>query len=339
MESVSEVRIDPRAQHAVPASLDEAIPILDLGPYLAGEADALPPLAMALREACEQVGFYFVINHGIPRALVERTFEQARRLHALSLQRKRELQVNEHVTGYMGLGESTTRSSRVNLNTKPNLNEAYFVDREDELGSVNQWPDRLPGFREAVLDYCTTAERFARSLLSVYAAALDLAPDFFHAAFEPPQYTLRMSRYPPQLEFGENEFGSAPHTDSSFFTLLPQSELPGLAIRTRSGKWIEAPNLPDAFLVNTGDLCYRWTNERFLSTPHRVINASPRDRYAVVFFFDVNPDFVMECLPGCHSPENPPRYPPTTYREYMRWFNRNYAEAVAIGAGAPDSSA
>ena len=336
---MSEVRIDPSAQHAVPASSDDAIPILDLGPYLAGEQGALPPLARALREACEDVGFYFVINHGIPRALIERTFEQARRVLALSPRRKRELQINEHIAGYMGLGEHTTRSSRVNLNTKPNLNEAYMVDREDEHGSVNQWPDGLPGFREAVIEYCTAVEQLARTLLPAYAVALDLAPDFLDGAFEPPQYTLRMSRYPPQLELEENEFGSAPHTDSSFFTLLPQSELPGLAIRPRSGKWIETPNLPDAFLVNTGDLGHRWTNERFLSTPHRVINANARDRYAVVFFFDVNPDFVMECLPSCHSPENPPRYPPTTYREYLGWFNRNYAEAVAIGAQRVDSGA
>ena len=149
-----------------------------------------------------------------------------------------------------------------------------------------------------------------------------------------------MSHYPPQHELHDNEFGSAPHTDSSILTILPPSALPGLEIKTQSGDWFTAPLTPGTFLVNTGDMMNRWTNHRFLSTPHRVINRSGAERYAIPFFFDCAIDHVMECLPGCHAPDNPPRYPPTTYADYMSWFaGQNYdhvRDKLGASAAAPD---
>ena len=160
------------------------------------------------------------------------------------------------------------------------------------------------------------------------AVALGLAPDWFEEAFREPQYVLRCSHYPPH-EPGPGQFGIAPHSDSSFMTLLAQSALPGLAILSQSGRWIEPPVIPGSFVVNSGDMMKRWTNERFLSTPHRAINTTPNaDRYAIPFFFDCNIDHLMTCIPTCTGPANPPKYEPTSYSDYMAWFyDRNYAHA------------
>jgi isopenicillin N synthase-like dioxygenase len=206
---------------------------------------------------------------------------------------------------------------------------------------LNRWPD-IPGFRETVLAYHAAMEGLALALVPLIATSLGLPRDFLDPAFRPSEYTLRMSHYPPVEAYGENEFGSAPHTDSSLFTLLAQSPVPGLEIRMRDGTWLPAPVVPESFLVNSGDMLRRWTNHRYLSTPHRVRNLSGLDRYAIPFFFDTNLDYVIECLPTCQGPGNPPRYAPTTSAEYSTWFSRrNYdhrrKEGVEAGL-APGAS-
>ena len=192
----------------------------------------------------------------------------------------------------------------------------------------------LPGFREVVVSYCEHMEALCRRMLPVYARALELPADFFDAAFREPQYTLRMSHYPPSESGAPDQYGVAPHTDSSFLTMLAQSELPGLSIRLPDEQWLDAPVIDDAFLVNSGDMLHRWTNHRFLSTPHRVINRNPgRDRYAIPFFFDATIDYPMTCLPTCCSTSNPARYEPTTYEQYMQWFTQQYDHIRAGNAG------
>lgn len=318
----------------------EEIPVLDIGPYLAGEEGARERLGEGLRHALEEIGFYFIVNHGVPAKLTRRAFDAARRFHAMELEPKLALRMNEHNVGYMPFRTSVTRHSQLNTNNKPNRVEAFFVKRELPPGhpdharprpfrGPNQWPDGLSGFRENVLAYCAAMERLGTSLLPLYALALGLTPDWFDAAFSEPMYTLRMSHYPRQDEPLENEFGIAPHSDTSFMTLLAQNDIPGLAIRLPNGRWLEAPPIPGSFLVNGGDLLRRWTNERFLATPHRVINRSGRERYAIPFFMDCSYDWRMDCVPTCCGPDNPPRYEPITYPDYMTWFrNVNYATAV-----------
>ena len=325
----------------------EDIPVIDLGPYLAGETGALEAAGAALRHAFEHIGFYFITNHGVDQALVDQTFAEVARFHAQPLDEKLKLKLDPHNIGYLPMRGATTRHSQINPNNKPNVNEALFVKRDlaadhpDVLAGLpfrapNQWPADLPGFREVVLAYCTAMERLALSLLPLYAVALDLAPDFFTAAFREPMYTLRMSHYPQTEAADENEFGLAPHSDTSFMTLLAQNTVPGLSIRLPTGRWVEAPALPGSFLVNGGDMLRRWTNERFLATPHRVVNRSGRERYAIPFFFDCDYRWPMACLPSCQSADNPPRYPTIAYPEYMSWYrNLNYtsADEVRLSAG------
>ena len=315
---------------------EDEIPVIDLGPYLAGASGSLERTAGQLRHAMENVGFYFIVNHGVPQALVDRTFAAAERFHAQALEDKLKLKIDENIVGYLPMQGATVRHSALNKDNKPNLNEAFFINRQlatdhpDVVGKkpfrvLNRWPANLPGFREDVMAYVAAVEQLGRKLVPLYAVALDLPADFFDAAFRETTYALRLSHYPAQEVVKDNEFGLAPHTDTSFMTLLPENKVPGLSVRMANGKWVDAPVLEGSFLVNGGDLLRRWTNDRFLATPHRVVNVSGQERYAIPFFMDCHYDFRMECLPTCQAPTNPPRYEPITYPEYKTWYrNRNY---------------
>jgi isopenicillin N synthase-like dioxygenase len=316
--------------------IEEIIPVLDLGPWLAGEPGAAAVLAKELRWASENIGFYFIQNHGVDQALIDATFREAARFHAQPMDEKLKLLINKHQAGYLNMGGSTIKSSAVNQNTRHDLNEALFVRRErtpadpDVISGkpwrgLNRWPENLPGFREIVVTYWERMELLGQKMLELYDLALDMPAGFFRERFEGAHINLRLSHYPPNLQAEDNQYGIAPHTDSGFMTFLPQSEIPGLEILTVTKKWIPIPSMPGTYLVNTGDILHQWTNKRFRSTPHRATNRSDRDRYAIPFFYDPNTDTIIECLPGCSSNDNPPRYPARTFGEYYAWFVRmNY---------------
>jgi isopenicillin N synthase-like dioxygenase len=310
------------------------IPVLDVGRFLEGEERALEETAAALRGALERVGFFFVVGHGLDWALVEGVYAQAQRFHAMEESAKEALVMQGDTVGYLRLGGGTSYASAIAGEVrKPNLNAAYFV-RRDPDGNVNRWPADLAGFREAVMAYFHAAEGLARSLLPLYARALDLPADWFDPFFADPSVTLRMSHY-PVVPHEESQWGLAPHTDSTFMTLLPANDVPGLWIRPEGHDWVEPPSLPGSFLVNSGDILRRWTNDRFLSTAHRVINATGRDRYATPFFFGASDDAVIEAIPTCVAAESPAKYAPITSGDYQRWFrNRNYASYTGQEAAA-----
>lgn len=297
------------------------IPVLDVGPFLAGAPGAAEAAAAELRRICETVGFLYVVGHGVPEALMADTFAAAAAFHAQPEAAKLAVKVNTQLQGYMPLRGSTTRSSPFSPARKPNENEAFFIKRmAGDDSNDGRWPADLPGFRETALRYYDAMDALAQALLPLYARALDLPPDWFATRCDRPLTGLRLTHYPP-CDYGADEFGIAPHTDSSFFTLLAQNRVPGLQIRTTAGEWIEAPVVPASFVVNTGDILHRWTNGRFLSTPHRAFNTSPGPRYAIPYFFHPNPDALIECLPGCGEPS----FEPITTEGYMAWFRgQNY---------------
>ena len=314
------------------------IPVVDIGPYLAARPRASIATAIELGRALQDIGFFILVNHGIPQTLIDDTFAEARRFHAQSMDDKLALRMNEHNNnGYMVLGRYAVWTSDVNANDKPDLNEAFFVKRErgpdDPLvragrrfAGPNQWPTHLPGFRETVLAYTEAVDALGRKLLPLCALALDLPPDVFDDAFES-QFSFRLTHYPP-VAAEVNQFGIAPHTDANFLTFLAQSEVPGLQVRTPDGTWADVPYVPGSFAVNSGDMMQRWTNHRFKSTPHRALPPVDRPRYAIPYFLGPHLDTEIACLPTCQGPGNPPRYPPITYAAYLEWwYDANYNAA------------
>jgi len=326
-------------QHAVKdlASVTSLIPMIDYGPYFAGEPGALQHLAEELRYACENIGFFYALNHGVPQETIDAGFAASRRFHALPLETKLKLRLNENNIGYLPMNASVQGASTVHKATKPNQNESFFIshdrgaDHPDVLAGVtlrgrNQWPENMPDLRQDMMAYFDALNAMCMRMLPPFAVALDMAEDFFAPFFANEAHiNLRFLHYPPQQDMSENTFGTAPHTDNSFMTALARTDVPGLAIRLPSGEWLPPPIIPGTFLINLGNMMRRWSNDRFLSTPHGVINESGTDRYSIAYFHSPNPDSVIACLPSCVSADNPPRYRPAVYRDLvLEFYRKNY---------------
>lgn len=325
--------------------MSDTIPVIDISDFMSGSAKGLENAARKVREALTTVGFFVLEGHGVPRARIDRAFAAAARLHELPMAKKLALRMNEHNNGYMTLGRYAVWTSEVNDNDRPDLNEAFFIRRERPADDPvyasgrrflgpNQWPDEndMPGFRAEILDYMSALETLSHRFLPVAARSLDLEPDWFDGFFADSYYILRVSHYPP-VEAGANQYGIAPHTDANFLTFLPLTDVPGLQVRMPDGGWQDVPYVPGAFAVNSGDIVKRWSNGRFKSTPHRALPPVDRDRYALPFFFGPSWDAIIKCLPGCRGPDNPPRWPVTTYGEWMTdWYDANYDHRVQVSA-------
>jgi isopenicillin N synthase-like dioxygenase len=326
-------------QHAVKdtGSVSELVPVVDFGPYFSGEPDALGVLAERLRHACENVGFLYAVNHGVPQAVIDRGFAASRRFHALPLEEKLRLSLNENNIGYMPMNASMQAASTVHKATKPNQNESFFIshdrgaDHPDVLAGVplrgrNQWPAGMPGLREDMMGYFDALRGMCDKMLPGFAVALGMPADYFAPFFANEAHiNLRFLHYPPQEDLSENTFGTAPHTDNSFMTALARTDVPGLAIRLPSGEWFAPPVIPGTLLINLGNMMRRWSNDWFLSTPHGVINESGTDRYSIAYFHSPNPASVIECLPSCVTEDNPARYPAAIYRDLvMEFYRKNY---------------
>lgn len=314
------------------ATETELIPVLDLTGLKThdgspADAELIGRLGAELRHALEHIGFFFITNHGVSWDRVRAVYEAARALHALPIEDKERIRMDAAHGGYLGLGGGTSYASDIAGEVRtPNLNAAYFVHRNG-YRVANQWPE-LDGFRPLIESYMNDVEALAHRLLPVLAASLDLPHDWFAPHFVDPSCTLRMSHY-PVLEYGEHDWGLAPHTDSSIFTFLPANDVPGLEIRPAGHDWIIPPPVSEAYLINSGDMLKRWTNQRFRSTAHRARNASDVDRYAIPFFFGCRDDALIEALPTCVDHEHPALHDPITYGDYQRWFlNRNYAKVT-----------
>ena len=318
------------------APVSDRIPVLDIGPYLAGEPGARARLGRDIAKTAADTGFLVIVNHGIPQHLIDGCFAAASTFFDRPEAFKVALKVGDLNIGYLPYGAQIVRTSKINVNTKPNLSESFYIVNDlaeddprilagDPLYGLNRWPTDMPAFKAATLAYIAAMAPLADKMVSAVATALDLPPDYFDAMFEKPNTIQRLSHYPPRASYDDNEFSIAPHTDSGFMTLLAPSAVPGLAIRLPDGTWFDAPSIPGCFTVNGGDILRRWTNDRFLSTPYRALNVSGRERYAIPFFFDTHPDTLVTCLPSCQSGGNPPKYEPTTFHDYAVWYaTRNY---------------
>ncbi|MDQ7957596.1 MAG: 2OG-Fe(II) oxygenase family protein [Pseudomonadota bacterium] len=312
------------------------IPIVDLQ----GSLDADAPLAQhnagALFEALSQIGFAYIAGHNVAPATREAAFAASRDFHASTLAQKQSLAINASHRGYMGMASSTIVTSTVAKVTRPNMSESLMLMHElppDDPGLLaglpmqgpNQWPDWLPGFKPAMLAYVREVDALGRHIVRLIALALGLPATALDHHFDHPTTFLRALHYPPQPPAEDEQIGSAPHTDYGIITLLAQDDSGGLQVRPRGGDWIEAPPIPDTYVLNVGDMLARWTNGRLVSTPHRVINRSGGDRYSLPYFLDPSMDTLIECLPTCTDAAHPPQHPPVRYGDYLlERLNRNY---------------
>ena len=303
----------------------QTLPIIDF----AGASDET--LARQLDQAFTDIGFCYFKGIGVSQAVVDGVFEASRRFHAMPRAAKDAIAMNKFHRGYMAPKTSIIQTSSVAKVTKPNDSESFMLMHEvpetdprygRPLDGPNLWPD-LAGFRDAVEAYEAAMHAFCLRLLSPLAVALGLPREWFAPHFRQPTTFLRLLHYPPHaVDAPEDAFGSAPHTDYGFITILAQDNQGGLEVRRKDGTWLAAPPIEGTWVVNVADMLARWTNGRWQSTPHRVKNLSGGDRYSCPYFFDMSMDSIVEVLPTCGTAQ----HPAVRYGDYlMERLDKNYA--------------
>lgn len=311
----------------------QAVPVVDVAPLFDGTDAAARAVAAEIRRASIEIGFFYVQGHNVPPALMADMLAAAKGFFARPEPDKRRIQVNAAHRGYVPFAQTTLgRAYKPDLKESLNFafpfqaGDPYLADGKPLIG-LNQWPDDAPDLRRTAEAYYGAVFELGQRLLEGFALALDIDRSFFRNLYRHPLVRARLVHYPPQPDSaGDGQFGAAPHTDWGCITVLWQDDVGGLEVRNRVGQWIAAPPIENTFVINIGDMLERWSNDLFVSTPHRVVNASGRERYSIPVFYDPDFETVVECLPNCSGPGNPPRHPRTIAGEYITaQYNKAYA--------------
>ncbi len=311
---------------AVRVALDE-IPVIDMAPFLHGDAASRLAVANQIGDAAKRIGFFYIVNHGVPAALVADVYAEAKRFFDLPAERKAEIAIEKSAChrGWFTVGgenldpakQKKTGDLKEGIKIGRDLGADHpLVQAGTPLHGPNQWPAGLPGWRETMQLYYDAMEQLGREMLHGFALALNIPETYFDSWLNAPMTTLGPLHYPPQQgHITEEQLGAGAHTDYGCLTMLAQDDAGGLQVRDRAGNWIDAPPIPGSFVVNIGDMMERWTNGVFTSTLHRVINISGRERYSLPYFFD--PDFSAPviCLDSCQGAGA--KFPPTTAGQHL----------------------
>lgn len=320
-----------------------ALPIIDIAPLYRDDESAWPTVAEAIDRACRDWGFFYIVGHPIGAERIQALLDAARTFFALPDAEKLKIDITRS-THHRGYGAIATE--QLDPGTPSDLKETFDMgfhmpaDHPEVLaGKPLRGPNRhpeLPGWETLLERHYADMQALATTLLRAMTLALGIEREFFDARFHEPISVLRMIHYPPRHTAASPEQqGAGAHTDYGCVTLLYQDDAGGLQVRDVRGQWIDAPPIAGSFVVNLGDMMARWSNDRYKSTPHRVISPLGVDRYSMPFFAEPHPDTLIECLPNCSSADNPPKYPPVTSADYLlSRFADTYAYRREEQAGA-----
>lgn len=312
----------------------ETIPVIDVAPFLAGDPDGIAAVGAEIAHACEEIGFFQITGHGVPEAFIQRVYGVSRAFFDLTEEQKAVAAqpAPDQVRGWSAVGKEGLSYSLENdapgdLKEKMDMGPPD-VDRSDpyftgpEAGphfAPNVWPDDLAEMRPLWEEYFAAMSEVSRQLMRMFAVGLHLDIDFFEDKIDRHISMFRALNYPDQPEEPlPGQLRAGAHSDYGSLTIVRPEDRPGgLQVMTKSGEWFDVPTIPGALVVNIGDLMSEWTNDRWVSTLHRVVNP-PRERahdsrrLSLVFFHQPNYDAMIECLPTCLVEGATPRHAPMT---------------------------
>ena len=316
---------------------DWTIPVIDIGPFDAGEA-AGKRIAEAVDRACRHIGFLLVGNHGVRRGLIDDAFAVSIEFFERPLEEKIRAKPPDPSIprGYQTFA-SRNLARTYGLEAPPDLREQFFIGplapdpgRFPSLPQAgifyaeNIWPERPEGFRPVFEAYYAAMEDLAARLMRIFAVALDLPERYFDDKIDHHFNTCPTNHYPVVEDPEPGQLRAGEHTDFGSLTILAFNDAPGgLQVRMPDDSWLDLAARPGELVVNIGDMMARWTNDRWKSTVHRVVNppqAGPAvaRRQSIGYFLHPNFDTRVECLPTCRDAGRPPRYAPIMAGEHMR---------------------
>lgn len=323
MSNAAVTRIDSYLESK--ASAFSEIPVIDVASLINGSDPQT--VAKELAFVCENIGFLYIRNHGVNKQLVADMYAQTKAFFDMPLEEKQKLNIinsGQTLRGYIPMyGENVDPE-----NTR-DFKEVFDYGLNEEKVSPFFGPNLMPenspeGFRETAERYHAAMMELGRKLVSGIALSLNLPADYFEKLQQKPINIQRLLHYPPQEgEITQKEIGIGAHTDYGFLTILSQDEVGGLQVRNANGDWVSATPIEDTFIVNIGDLVQTFTNDRYISTVHRVVNTSGRQRYSIPFFMDLDFDALVSVVESCQSEDNPPKYQPYTcgQHKYKRFVD------------------
>jgi isopenicillin N synthase-like dioxygenase len=279
-----------------------------------------------LGAAFERYGFAVLSEHDLPQAMVEEALAQTRAFFALPEEAKRAYNAagGAGQRGYTPFGREAAKGAELS-----DLKEFWHIGRDlppghpyREFMPENVWPAELPAFQPATLSLFQALDELGQRVLRAIARYLGLADDAFVDPTRNGNSVLRLLHYPPVSAEAPGVRAGA-HEDINTITLLLGAEEAGLELLDRDGRWLPINPPPGSVVCNIGDMLQRMTNHVLPSTTHRVVNPAPERRgvarYSTPFFLHFRPDYLIETLPSCVSPDRPDRYPePITADAYLR---------------------
>jgi len=317
------------------------IPVVDFGEFLHGSTSQQREVAAQIGDACRNVGFMYLVNHGVPQSLIDDVFACSQVFFDQPLETKRQSAYEPGgFRGYFGVrAEDLDQFGQSKHGERGDLKEGFDAGLEAgrlPLGckssptfhAPNRWPtEAVPEFQVVMNRYLDTLRALAERLTEAFALSLGLPQHYFRRAVAAPCINLRVNHYPPRPD-GEG-IGCGAHSDYGLFTILAQDLVGGLQVRNSVGDWVAATPLEGSFVINIGDMMQRWTNNIYSSTIHRVVDATGGSsrRFSIPFFYNANCDAMVECLPTCTSEDRPPLFEPDTAENilqdrYNQAFNR-----------------
>lgn len=341
----------------VTATSNSIVPVIDIGPYLAGTPDGKRQVAAELDRACRDVGFYVIVGHGLDSQLIEQIESVSREFFNLPIDEKMKVHIGDTpgAVGYAAVGDTALAYTRGQI-APPDLNESFQIAKVDVIDDPyfqsaaargfiprNRWPARPSALKALYTKYYLTMGGLATDLMRLSALALDLPETYFDDKIDRHISRLNVRLYPEQkIAPLPGQLRAAAHTDYGTVTILkPGDNVGGLQFADVRDNWHDVPVIPGSFVVNQGDLMARWTNNRWRSALHRVANP-PKEanggsrRLSIIFFHHPNYDTTVSCLPTCVTPGAAPAYEPITVSDYymMKKSQQRMARAKALQAMA-----
>lgn len=301
-----------------------SIPLIDIGGLRQGNRDELRSVARQIRDACTNIGFFYVINHGIAQNIFDSTLETALEFFRLPEEEKKKTAANSNNRGFNALGKALMDGA-----SYPDYKEFFQIgldlpatDRDvmagQPLRGPNIWPEKPVRFRPEMSRYFEEIGSVGSDILRGVSVSLDLPEDFFAERYAKPLQRTQVVYYPAQpASMDAEQYGVAPHSDFGCITLLYQDSTGGLEVKNLAGDWVAATPVAGSLVVNVGDLLERWSNKRFASTKHRVVNRSGRERMSIATFYDPSFSAVVDPRDLGLGDEEQPMFEPTTAGDHI----------------------
>jgi isopenicillin N synthase-like dioxygenase len=276
-------------KQAMPAS----IPVIDIAGLYSDDPAARQAVAAKIGAACDDLGFFYVVNHNVAVETIDKAVAIADKFFHLPEDERLKVKADSNNRGYRDIWDSVHRNGKTNARDSFDL--GFPVTEDDPevkagtpLYAPNNWPD-LPGFREAIEAYYMETYRLGMKILEGFALYLGKPQEFFTGHFTKPVADMVINHYLGNAGLHISDQASGPHTDHGIVTILWQDSLGGLEVMGKDGNWISATPLRGSFVINIGELMKRWTNGRFKATVHRVVHLRDMPRYSMPLF--CNPNF------------------------------------------------